>query len=372
MTYGTCYKPRSSAIMVENLQRGLGHSHLWFQEAGKKALQDKRFEPAKHAFDQALFQASRLPNSDASILIEILDLRIEAHLKLKNLEAAVKDARNMVRHDRADPRGYLRCGQLSRLKSDSGKAKMWYEQGLKNVSQSHAGYQTLRSMITRTTGKSTISQDKLQDPLMVLPMDLIHMVFYYLHLWEATSCLRVSKTWRNTLLATHSLWKSLDLSGTRRNITLRYAKACVRRLPTPPTTVRLDQLTVAAATYLRPYIQRWTALEHLSIDDSRLSNADSPWSVYGRMKTLHIGRRCPIYFDVVDEILHCCNTLQKAFFDGLLPRANRRERFYGKVNSQRPLHHHTTLPQLSHLGLTSELKGDGRSPLIAPVSQFSW
>ena len=347
-----------------------GHSYLRSQKAGEKALQDKRFQPAKCAFDQALWQASQDLNIDASTLITILDLRVEAQLRLKNLDAAVKDARTMVRQDRADPRGYLRCGQSSRLKNDFAGAQRWYDQGLKNVVRTHKGYHKLESMSLKTIGKSAAPQSKRRDPLMVLPMDLIHMVLNYLDLWEATSCLRISRTWRNTLLAAHSVWKTFDLLGTRRNVTMSNVKACIRRLPSPPTTVRLEKLTVSATTYLRPYLERWKAVEHLSINLPDLADFTCTGTVSTAIKSLHVGPQCPVLFKVVDDLLHSCNMLQNARFDAVLRCESPRELPDATIGNERPTISKKTLPELNHLVLLARLRSidaENDEPLIDPV-----
>ena len=295
-------------------------AYLRFQEAGEKALREKRFDSAKRAFDHALLRVSHDPNRDTSILISILDLRLEARLTLGDFDAAIKDARTMVRHDRTDARGYLRCGQLGRLKSDFAGAQMWYQQGLKNVPQNHEGYLKLASLSAKSLVKSAAPQNKCRDPLTVLPLEVIHMVYQYLDLREATSCLRVSRLWRNNLLATHSIWKTFDLTGTKKNITVRHLKACIRRLPNPPTTVRLNKLTAAAVTYLSGYLRaHWdNTLEHLSVDLPNLLDLDSfRWSA-SAMKSLHLGAQCPVYFKLVSDLLRSCDTLRYARFDAIL------------------------------------------------------
>lgn len=295
-------------------------AYLRFQHEGEKALREKRYDSAKRAFDHALLQVSRDRNRDTSTSISILDLRIEARLGLKDFDGAVKDARTMVRHDRTDARGYLRCGQLGRLKGDFAGAQRWYQQALKNVPQNHEGYHNLASLSAKSIDKSAAPQSKCRDPLTILPLEVIQMVYQYLDLQEATTCLRVSRLWRNNLLATHSIWKTFDLTGTKKDITFKHLRACVRRLPNPPTTVRLDKLTAAAVRHLSGYFGAYwiETLEHLSLDLPNLLDLDSFIGSATAIKSLHLGTRCPVYFVLVSDLLRTCDTLRYARFDAVL------------------------------------------------------
>ena len=347
------------------------HSYLRFQRAGQKALKEGRFESAKRAFDQALLQAPEDTNNNSSILIGVLDLRVEAQLKLKDLDATARNARKMVQHDRADPRGYLRCGQMARLTTDFAGAQRWYQRGLKNVSSTHGGYQKLAVMNSKTVGRSLAPRKKLRDPLIILPMDLICMVFDYLDLWEATSCLRVSRTWHNTLLAIHAVWKTLDLLGTRKGVVLSNVKACVRRLPSTPTTVRLDKLTVAAADYLRPYLMSWIAsIEHLTVNLPHLFCLNDVSTVSTTIKSLHVGPKSPVYFKSISDLLHRCKALQDARFDAVRRGLPTTEPSNAVVEHNWPTHQETMVPELSHLELTARLSlaEEGYGRLIDPVS----
>jgi tetratricopeptide (TPR) repeat protein len=355
-------------MKADRSRNGRDQSYIHYQRAGEKALQEKRFELAKRTLDQAYSQASHDPNTTPLTLISILDLRIESLLKLRDLDAAGIDARTMVRHDRGDPRGYLRCGQVGRLKNDIAEAQKWYQQGLKKVPQTNESYDKLESMRAKMMCTIVLQQSKLRDPLRVLPMDLIHMVFHFLELWEATSCLRVSKTWRNTLLATHSIWKTLDLLGTKRNVSVRHLKACIRRMPSPPTTVRLNKLAYSAETYLQPYIERWKAIEHLSINLPSLLQLNCASGISAAIKSLHVGEHYPVYFKVVDDLLHCCDLLKSARFDAVLKGFSPNESSPFMVQYHGSTYRKTTLPKLKHLVLTASFKPYETDRWIEPVS----
>ena len=344
-------------------------SYVPFHEAGRQALQEKRFLSAKIAFDQAITLASQDPKNDSNILNMLLDLRLEAQLKLENVDAALKDAQTMIRHDRGDPRGYLRCGQVCRLKNDYKGAQMWYKQGLKHTSKSNQHYASLKLMSSKTASKlGKAGQTRFRDPFVVLPMDIIHMISEYLHFRQAITCLRVSKLWRNNLLALPSIWRNLDLQGTRKDVTLTNLKACIQRLQTPPTTVRLDKLTVAAVSHLRPYIDRWKAIEHLSINLPGSFGLDYFWTLPRAIKSLHVGERCAVYTTVVDLILHTHDKLHEARFDAICSGFLGHEPSAIFTEHYRSEHWKATLPELSHLVLSSVAKQCAIDHLVSKIS----
>ena len=346
--------------------------YVRFQEAGEQALQEKQFNAAKISFDQALSRAFQDPKNDSNVLNTILDLRSEAQLKLKDVDAALKDAQTMIRHDRGDPRGYLRCGQLCRLKHDYNEAQKWYRQGLKHGLKTNQHYASLELMSSKIAGKAgEVPRSRFQDPLVILPMDIIHMISEYLDLRQATICLRVCKLWQNTLLSIPSLWKTLDLLGVRKVITLTNVRACIRRLQNSPTTVRLDKLTVAAVSYSRPYIDRWKAIEHLSINLLGLSDLNYSGTLPSTIRSLHLGERCPIYSDVVDDILHCYDKLQEARFDAVLARYPPPESSNTTTENFRSLHRKTTLPELTHLVLNAGRRADASNRLVSDILSYS-
>lgn len=341
-------------------------SYVRFQEAGKQALQEKRFQSAKIAFDQAIARALHDPKNGSNIVNTLLDLRVEAQLKLEHVDAALKDALTMIRHDRGDARGYLRCGQLCRLKYDYKAAQKWYNQGLKHTSKSNQHYASLELMSSKTTSRlRRAAESRFRDPFLVLPMDIIHMISEHLHLRQAITCLRVSKLWRDHLLAIPSIWKNLDLQGTRKEVTLTNVRACIRRLQNPPTTVRLDKLTDAAVSYLRPYIDRWKAIEHLSINLPDSFDLNYSWTLPIAIKSLHVGERCPVYTSVVDDIIHFHDSLNSARFDAILNGLPRREPSTNFKEHYRLEHRKATLPELSHLVLIAKATSGGFKTLVS-------
>jgi F-box domain len=344
-------------MKFDGLQTSPGHSYLLHQQAGERALRDKRYGTAKYALDLAWQQASHDPSKNCSILISILDLRAEVEVRQKNYAPAYKDARMMAKLDPTDPRGFLRCGQLCTLKHDLAAAQLWYRRGLANVPETHESYHQISSMSLKlnsklslkTTSECATRQSKPADPFTVLPMDLIHMVIDHLEFRVATSCLRVSRTWRNILLATHSTWKSLDFQGPNL-VVLRHLKACIRRLPKPPATIGLDRLNKPAIEHLQPYLRRWRATEHMSINLPELRDLACVSSAETTLKSLHVGEACIAHIWHVNSMLYRCTALQKARFDSVLVNGDLPTREDSALLSRQSV----IRPELSHLVLIAK------------------
>lgn len=343
-----------------------GGSYLRFQHAGEKALHEKRYKSAIAAFDHAFTQASTNPKNDCDVLNTILDLRVETHIMLKDPNAALKDAQTMVRNDRGDPRGYLRCGQLRRREIDYEGAQKWYDQGLKHVSKTNQYYASLESMRLKTAGKLSGAEaltSRFRDPFAVLPMDIIHMLWQYLDFQQAVTSLRVSKGWRDTLLAIPSVWKVLDLVGVQKRISLMHVKACIPRLQTPPTKIRLVKLAGPAVAYLQPYFERWTNIEHLHLNTELGLASRHAWTLPSGIRSLRLGQQCSVTPECVDGILRHFDMLQQARFDAITEHSTRGITY--SVHKEPA----EILPELRHLVLRAS-KCIMRALDLTPVSKI--
>jgi hypothetical protein len=300
-------------------------SYLESREAGEDALRKKQFELAQNIFEQALREAVQASKSQRSVLIPILDLQAEAHIQLNRLDAALQQGRAMVEHDRTDPRGYLRCGQISVIRKDYARAQRWYNHGLKHSITSSPQFASLKSMSSKTKAKLSraVLEPKRCDPFSILPLDLIHMICERLGFREGVKCLRVSRTWRDVLISVPSIWKTLDLTGDGDTVSLLAVKACVRRLSTPPTTVNLRGLTQPAFKYLGPYLERWKDMHHLSIEFSEQPKPGQTWTVALSLRTLFADFRCRVDFKAVCGLLYRCQRLQSARFHNILGMSRR-------------------------------------------------
>jgi tetratricopeptide (TPR) repeat protein len=92
------------------------------QHLGKIAYEAKKYNDALDAFSKAIVLTRKWSPLD---VLPILDLRVAVYVKLGNVELARKDATSMIRDNKSDSRGYLRCAQLERLQENLSAALRW-------------------------------------------------------------------------------------------------------------------------------------------------------------------------------------------------------------------------------------------------------
>ena len=99
----------------------------------EKRKRDEATQYEKEQHRQALEATIVIPlpeDTDTAARMNALDLHVMAYVRLNNLPAARRDAVLMLRTNRKDGRGYVRCGQIERLAGDISAASQWYEHGL--------------------------------------------------------------------------------------------------------------------------------------------------------------------------------------------------------------------------------------------------
>lgn len=226
-----------------------------------KALLAQDFREAR---DTCLSRMSR-DSLSSSERLELLDSLVQADLGLHDLSNALIHARSMVRIQKQDPRGYLRCGQVYRMMKDPVSAHQWYDQGRKRADRKRDGYAQLAVMQQKT--KAKVEASKRRDPLSVLNIDVICMIWEYLNFREKIVCLGVSPLWKNNLTALPYIWQTVDLSyASKKEISLSTVKTILRRLPKSPSTLLVGyKVSARALQYLDEIMARWKTLQHLSL-----------------------------------------------------------------------------------------------------------
>src|SRR5271156_5414262 len=140
---------------------------------GQEAHKKKEFEKALQLYDTAL-NSTRKNDRRSPDILNILDLRIATYVKVGKLDLARDDAKTMIRVDRSDGRGYLRCGQLDRLAEDYSSAIRWYDYGIKNVPPSDRLHDYIQAQREKTNDltMAKIILSKAADPATTLPTEL--------------------------------------------------------------------------------------------------------------------------------------------------------------------------------------------------------
>jgi len=146
------------------------------REIGKQYYGAKQYGKAIEAFTQAL-EARSPPD------ISLYDYRAATWEKLDKLEEALRDARQMIRLQRREVRGYLRTGKILQKLQKPDVALGIYQYGIRNVPASSENYDLLQKMHDKLTRQ--LSPPKSVDPFVVLPVELIEMIISYLSFCDA-------------------------------------------------------------------------------------------------------------------------------------------------------------------------------------------
>lgn len=248
-------------------------------------------------------------------LVHVFDVRSNAYVKQGNLDMALKDAKQMIRLDRADFRGYLRCAKIELQLCHFEKAKKVCELALKSVDSHGKGKHQLQSCLhhAEESLKTNIIYDKGTDPVLVLPSELLEIVLAYFDYREVVAILRVSKVWHRRLKATDILTHSIDTSQTHTTLNLHQMKAAFLRLGKAPTCISLHRLHENAALFATSELKRWMTWEHLRslvITDGRVSTRDLRFDKLDRLQKLHIGTAVGFRRDL-NGLLQQCPRLEQ-------------------------------------------------------------
>jgi F-box/TPR repeat protein Pof3 len=288
---------------------------------GQEAHKRKEYEKALQVYDTAL-NSTRKNDRRSPDILNILDLRIATYVKVGKLDLARDDAKAMIRVDRSDGRGYLRCGQLDRLAEDYSSALRWYDHGIKNVPTSdrlHDYIQTQREK-TNDLAMTKIILSKAADPATTLPTELFEMVVSYLEYRQIVAILRVSKNWTRILPKFPPLVNTLDFSDAHKDITYPMMRASLRRLSNWPKTIILARLTERASDFLASHLARWvnhSTLQRLEVAMSAPKLTQLPFYRYN-LDTINFGSNCAIDPDSVGNILKSCKMLTSATFANIV------------------------------------------------------
>lgn len=283
----------------------------------KKACKEKQWNVAL-ALVSAALQSPDCRETHSRMAA--LDLLTAVHLKMGELDLALKDAKAMVRLDRTDGRGYLRCAQMERLMGHQSAAAAYYEHGLKNVPSSHGHFQTLTRELDCAKDQIRIETigSKATDPVVVLPIEVVEMIFSFLSYRQHVRALRVSKAWSRILSSLRPLIDTLAFPGATKEITEQMMYAAQRRL-TVPRTINVGDLPAKPAMALYMALGHWenfTSLQHLLVNNLLLRPAALPVAKY-KLKRLMMGNCAVIPFHSVMTLLQACPGLEVARFENV-------------------------------------------------------
>ena len=238
---------------------------------GKRALDEKRYDNAVDYLSRAI---ENLCDRKADLLY-LYDLRCGALIKLQKLDLALKDAKCMIRLDRADSRGYLKCAQVEQLRDNTNSAIKVCELGLKSVSSSDKGRPRLETRLLRI--KETTQQNVIfangTDPMEVLPSELLDIVLATFDYQQVVRIMGVCKAWRTRLRGLDIMTQSIDTTQAKRSVSYAALKAAFSRLGKTPKHLAWAKLDDNAAKLAASELQhwvKWESLRSLIIEDGKI------------------------------------------------------------------------------------------------------
>lgn len=276
---------------------------------GQQSYRDGKYEDALGAFNEAL---ASLPHPVEKV--EVLDHIVGVHVKLKQLDRALDKAKLMIRCDRSDVRGYLRCGQLKKLQEDPEQACRWYTQGLKNTNTDDRLRHTLTSSLRKCQELAAVqrSRSKARDPWTCLPTEIISMLLAHFDYMNLVQLLAVCKSWNKFLLRLPPLVDTIDFSRASKPIALPELRAAVQRLKQYPKYLDIRGLTDPAARYLSARFLLWATrpnLHHLTLKNSQVNISGMDLHNHP-LRTLILYGQTRLPFSNFDAILMNCPTLE--------------------------------------------------------------
>ncbi|PLN82455.1 hypothetical protein BDW42DRAFT_193071 [Aspergillus taichungensis] len=215
------------------------------------------FAGALEAFTETL----RCPGVDH---LDVLDKRSAIYAKTGQYALAIKDAQRMIRNDRQDERGYLRCAKALVMEGKPEKALQLYTYALKYLPEDRPGRQLVVQLRDRIQAKLKTAETCC-DPMAVLPLEIISMILGHLTFRQLVTLLRVSKKWNQFLSSYRELWRRIDLSSVRTRVPHTSVSAYIRRSNATLTYAIIKNLNNPSRHKVLEYLSRCRQLEYLEI-----------------------------------------------------------------------------------------------------------
>ncbi|KIV96009.1 hypothetical protein PV10_03593 [Exophiala mesophila] len=250
--------------------------------------------------------------------LQILDYRIAVYLAQENKDSALKDAKAMIRTDRTDGRGYLRCGQIEKLNGNFVTAKTWYEQGLKRVANDSRKYASLQKQLEKIEKEIAlqVSREKATDPMTTLPIEVAEIILSFLSYNSLHLLLRVSKSWNRFIRTVRPLSDTLNYQDTSKLVTTTALRATLKRLKSP-THVMAYNLSAPAAQFLYDRLQYTENFKSLGTLHLRMMpNFNLPFERYP-LRNINLSHPSHITLSLVSRILKGCPELTSAAFSSI-------------------------------------------------------
>ncbi|KAL4975931.1 hypothetical protein BDW66DRAFT_160036 [Aspergillus desertorum] len=272
------------------------------QRQGQNLYGQGNWNDAITAFTEAL----KCPDVD---VLSVLDNRAATYTKLVRYDLALKDARHMIKRDKQDERGYLRCAKALLLDGKPEKALEVYAYALKSLLRDNPRRQVVKQMHTKLQEKLV---SRCYDPFSVFPLEIARMVVDHFDFRQIVAILRVSKGWDRFLSSMRDLFMRIDFTGARSKIHWSSVLAYIRRSQGMLTHAVVTNLTRASIHRSLEYISRCPNLRHLEI-----LSPFTPDSIYDlfksskNLKTLLVSAQTTIPQATIAKLLSTLPNLQR-------------------------------------------------------------
>ena len=314
--------------------------------------EQKQYGPALLTCDRALKLCSARP-AKASDTLPIRDVRVMVLVKQGRLDAATEEAKLMIRANKSDGRGYVRCCQIAKIQKDHKLALKWVCQGLNHLSNSDPlrlrllqQEQPLKDLVVCETIVS-----RPVDPFTVLPGEIVSEILKKIDHRQLVRCLQVSKSWKYALEHLDPLLHTFQI-GCPTGVSRIHLKAALNRIKNRPKAISCAYLDANAVALLCSNLeqwQNWSSLSKLSICASQYRLTYNRLSVlpFHKLSLKELSLDCTIDPERVYDILSGCQSLRKVRFEAVKsPEDPHRSEYKCKNGHPLPL-----LPNLQHLSV---------------------
>ncbi|OCT48507.1 hypothetical protein CLCR_03995 [Cladophialophora carrionii] len=283
--------------------------------ACREAIKKQRYEEAINSITAAL-HGSIASNTTVTELIGVYDYRHAAYVRQGDLDFALQDAKTMIRLDRNDVRGYLRCSSVNRMMGNLAVALQFLEQGLKHCSEAD-DLDILLKETQRVRDKLAAERvlTRPRDPVATLPLEVVEFIMSYLDYRQHVRMLRVSTSWKRVLSVLPPLIDTVSFVGAKTHVSSRMMRAALRRIGAPKI-VRAVGLTSGASTVLQDWLHRDKSIASLEVLE--ISDPTIPMRTFSfrsdvlREIALDFPTLCGM--EIIQEILRRCTALEYARF----------------------------------------------------------
>ncbi|KAF3939880.1 hypothetical protein ABW19_dt0208762 [Dactylella cylindrospora] len=240
------------------------------QAEAKAAYRRGNYKVAIDKFTEAI-------NMQPPILMALLDGRAAIYEKTEQLKPALNDAKTMMKHEKTNPKGYLRAGKVLHLMDKTTVAVDIYKLGLKHVAPSDPHIDLLKGMLEKALEKQNKAMQAAVknrfDPMQVLPLELLEMVMEYVPFHNIVAMQRVSKTWQSVISSNARFWSLLDFSRAKKPVKRDALKNCIKKSKYTLTKAVINRIQGFNDTTLIDMVSMCKDLEYLRLMDGMFGSS---------------------------------------------------------------------------------------------------